>query len=127
MNYLIRHKSQTNFDENKLVIKLAVQFCKKRNLMDLLYKMIPPNIGINSNAERFILALTRNSRVSNQRYQLSQLWRFFLLENISSDPQYEKLKKWIDTIKYKIEINGWRENQEIINLFQKHNLCNKHD
>ena len=134
MNYLIRNKKDIRLnlgDEelNRFAIKLMVQFCKKYNLMNRLYL---PWIRIIYNVDNFadfaynLVCSEIGTRTQLKTLQLSQLWRFFLLEALENNQKYDT-RRLINRLKYVIECNGFRKSEEIKKLFMKHNLRNRYN
>lgn len=65
--------------------------------------------------------MSGRGEVELRRLQLSQLWRFYILERIDTLHLNDDDKATlIRLIKYDIENNGWRELQEIREKYKKH-------
>ena len=134
MNYLIRNKADIKLDLgdkelSRFGIELMVRFCKKYNLMHHLYL---PLTRISYNSQNFVdfgYYLNGGSRIGTRMslkgLQISQLWRLFLLEALENNQKYDA-QFLCQKLKYTIEVNGFRESEEIKELFAKHNLINRH-
>ena len=128
-------KYNCNWD-NGLTQKLFVKFLKKYGLMDALYAIrgigytFRP-LSIRRIGDFFIEVFEtfedeRYFRCSYNRLQLSQLWRFYLLENVDEYPNRDR-DLMRSTITSSISHNGYRESKEIRELFEKYNITNSYD
>ena len=133
MNYLIRDKADIKLDLgdtelNRFGIKLMVQFCKKYNLMYHLYLSSTRMTYNSGNFMDFGYHLVRprmGERMPLKGLQIAQLWRLFLLEALENNQKHDVLLL-LPNLKYTLEVNGFRESEEIEELFAKHNLINRH-
>lgn len=124
--------------DNGLTQKLFVKFLKKYGLMDALYAI--KGIGytfrplsIRRISDFFIDVFESTDdeyyfRCSYNRLQLSQLWRFYLLENVDKYP-YPNGDRYLmkNDITSSISHNGYRESKEIRELFKKYNIINSYN
>ena len=128
-------KYDYNWD-NELTQKLFVKFLKKYGLMDALYAIrgigytFRP-LSIRRIGDFFIEVFEtpedeRYFRCSYNRLQLSQLWRFYLLENVDEYPNRDR-DLMRSTITSSISNNGYRESKEIRELFEKYNITNSYN
>ena len=127
-------KYDYNWD-NGLTQKLFIKFLKKYGLMDALYAIrgigytFRP-LSIRRMGDFFIEVFEtfedeRYFRCSYNRLQLSQLWRFYLLENVDEYPNRDR-DLMRSTITSSISNNGYRESKEIRELFEKYNITNSY-
>ena len=128
-------KYDYNWD-NGLTQKLFIKFLKKYGLMDALYAIrgigytFRP-LSIRRMGDFFIEVFEtfedeRYFRCSYNRLQLSQLWRFYLLENVDEYPNRDR-DLMRSTITSSISNNGYRESKEIRELFKKYNITNSYN
>lgn len=133
MGYSIRDKADIKLDLgdkelNRFGIKLMVLFCKKYNLMHHLYLPLKRMSYNLSNFTDFGYHLVRprmGERMPLKGLQIAQLWRLFLLEALENNQKHDVLLL-LPNLKYTLEVNGFRESEEIKELFTKHNLKNRH-
>lgn len=131
MIYISQKKWNKEWD-NGLTMKLFIEFLKKHNCVQNFYGymttyrdwFIYPNC---SNIGRMFIKFgksieegKKNDGIIRQKdLQLSQLWKFYLLERLEKFP--ENNRKTIKlTLEEQLEINGIRKSQEIKDLFVKH-------
>ena len=122
---------ETFLNEEKVLI-LFSKFMKKHNIFHLLYHptsfdLIPNKANIEGNgyagdlwiciSHRFILGV-------DKKLALSQLWRFFLLENINflDFVSLEKKISFVSNMKNTIKVNGIRGNKELKGYFEKYDI-----
>lgn len=77
------------------------------------------------NYSDFILNFSKNNVKDKNHLVLSQLWRFFLLEEIENKkymPRTFTVEGLESTLKFCIRNNGYRGNSTIEELFKKHNI-----
>lgn len=122
--------------DNGLTQKLFIKFLKKYGLMDALYaikgfgyKLRPVSIRMITDYFIDVFPHVEDEhyfRCSYGRLQLSQLWRFFLLEHV--DEYHEKDRKNIKSyITSGLSNNGYRGSKEVRELFKKYNIINSYN
>ena len=118
-----------------------IRFLKKERLygifQKLKYKTVNQNntyiidkdlISASKNGDNysdFILNFSKNNVKDKNYLVLSQLWRFFLLEEIENKkymPRTFTVEGLKSTLKFCIRNNGYRGNSTIKELFKKHNI-----
>ena len=129
--------SNNFFDkENKqalIIWKLFVKFLKKNSLMTLLYCGQDKNYYyqrahhvILYNQEDLFRELISSDRMNKIKWlQYSQLWRFYLLDNINEIKTQDNffVQRLISTIKN----NGLRESEEVKQYFDKYKIKTKYE
>lgn len=119
------HVMSNNKTINKASLRLMIQFCKHYKIMSSLYQVEGRN-SIFSNFFDFGYRLFSCLRVdATTAYQMSQLWRFFALDAIKNKKEYKCLCLYRPSLEHIIQCNGYRDSDEIKNLFKKHNLLPK--
>lgn len=136
MEYLVLTKSKTCYKNEigQLYLKLIVQFCKQHKIMGTLYtkkkpRWINDNVFKLSSPQTFVHLMSFLLRGIEKDFlkamQISQLWRFFILDSILNKQEYTPLRFLKADLINKIEKNGYRNSKEIKKLFEKYNLKTK--
>lgn len=128
--------SNNFFDkENKqalIIWKLFVKFLKKNSLMTLLYcgqdksyYKRASNAILYNQEDLFIKLISSDRRYKIKWLQYSQLWRFYLLDNINEIKTQDNffVQRLISTIKN----NGLRESKEVKQYFDKYKIKTKYE
>ena len=127
------------FINNKSILVLLLTFMKKYKIFHFLYhpdtyknfpKISDPSpkngYGNGSICELWIVLSIRfaSSLMTENILVLSQLWRFFLLDNIDSlEFASEDAKdKFIIYTKYVIQLNGTRQDSRVADYFKKYSM-----
>lgn len=114
----------------KTVLGLYIRFIKEHKLVSTLYGDMSE---LNEDGRLFITSLkylgslviktTTQDRLSKlKRLRLSQLWRFYLLDHADTLNEFTSKARLVSAIKNAIKINGYRESDEIKELFKKYDL-----
>ena len=117
----------------KTVLGLYMRFIKEHKLVSTLYRDMSElnedgRIFITSvrDCGRLVVKTTTKDRLSKlKRLRLSQLWRFYLLDHADTLNEFPSKARLVSEIKDGIKSNGYRESDEIKELFKKYDLSPK--
>lgn len=117
----------------KTVLRLYIRFIKEHKLVSTLYRDMSElnedgRLSITSvrDCGRLVIKTTTQDSLSKpKRLRLSQFWRFYLLDHADTLNGFTSKARLVSAIKEAIEINGYRESDEIEELFKKYNLSPK--
>ena len=107
-------------EDKEICKKLLVKFLKLRGLTIYMYRRVDiPCEKIFSMPTDAFYKLRTLGVMTEFELQVSQLWRFYLLEHLDCFRKdiREALEK---DIKYALVSNGYRDSQEVKDLFKKH-------
>ena len=114
----------------KTVLGLYMRFIKEHKLVSTLYRDMSE---LNKDGRLFITSVrdcgrlvikttTQDSLSKLKRLRLSQLWRFYLLDHADTLNEFSSKARLVSEIKDGIKTNGYRESDEIKELFKKYKL-----
>jgi hypothetical protein len=117
----------------KTVLRLYMRFIKEHKLVSTLYRDMSElnedgRLFITSvrDCGRLVIKTTTQDRLSKlKRLRLSQFWRFYLLDHADTLNEFTSKAMLVSAIKDAIKSNGYRESDEIKELFKKYNLSPK--
>ena len=117
----------------KTVLGLYMRFIKEHKLMSTLYRDMSQLsedgrlfiTSVNDCGRLVVKTTTRDSLSRLKRLRLSQLWRFYLLDHADTLNEFTRRASLVSAIKDAIKSNGYRESDEIKELFKKYNLSPK--
>jgi hypothetical protein len=114
----------------KTVLRLYIRFIKEHKLVSTLYgnmselnedgKLIITSVR---DCGRLVIKTTTQDSLSKlKRLRLSQFWRFYLLDHADTLNEFTSKARLVSAIKDAISTNGYRESDEIKELFKKYDL-----
>jgi hypothetical protein len=114
----------------KTVLRLYMRFIKEHKLVSTLYRDMSE---LNEDGRLFITSVrdcgrlvikttTQDSLSKLKRLRLSQFWRFYLLDHADTLNEFTSKARLVSAIKDAISTNGYRESDEIKELFKKYDL-----
>lgn len=114
----------------KTVLRLYIRFIKEHKLVPTLYGDMSE---LNEDGRLFITSVTDCGRLviktttqdnlsKLKRLRLSQFWRFYLLDHADTLNEFTSKARLVSAIKDAIKSNGYRESDEIKELFKKYDL-----
>ena len=114
----------------KTVLGLYMRFIKEHKLVSTLYRDMSE---LNKDGRLFITSVrdcgrlvikttTQDSLSKLKRLRLSQFWRFYLLDHADTLNEFPSKARLVSEIKDGIKSNGYRESDEIKELFKKYKL-----
>jgi hypothetical protein len=114
----------------KTVLRLYMRFIKEHKLVSTLYrdmselnedgKLIITSVR---DCGRLVIKTTTQDSLSKlKRLRLSQFWRFYLLDHADTLNEFTSKARLVSAIKDAISTNGYRESDEIKELFKKYDL-----
>ena len=114
----------------KTVLRLYIRFLKEHKLVSTLYrdmselsedgKLIITSVR---DCGRLVIKTTTQASLSKlKRLRLSQFWRFYLLDHADTLNEFTSKARLVSAIKDAISTNGYRESDEIKELFKKYDL-----
>lgn len=117
----------------KTVLRLYIRFIKEHKLMSTLYgdmselsedgKLLIASV---KDCGRLVIKTTTQDSLSRlERLRLSQFWRFYLLDHADTLNEFTSRAMLVSAIKDVIKSNGYRESDEIKELFKKYDLSPK--
>ena len=117
----------------KTVLGLYMRFIKEHKLVSTLYRDMSE---LNKDGRLFITSVrdcgrlvikttTQDSLSKLKRLRLSQFWRFYLLDHADTLNEFPSKARLVSEIKDGIKSNGYRESDEIKELFKKYDLSPK--
>lgn len=117
----------------KTVLRLYIRFIKEHKLVSTLYKDMSElnkdgKLSITSvrDCGRLVIKTTTQDSLSKlKRLRLSQFWRFYLLDHADTLNGFTSKARLVSAIKDAISTNGYRESDEIKELFKKYDLSPK--
>ena len=117
----------------KTVLRLYMRFIKEHKLVSTLYRDMSElnedgRLFITSvrDCGRLVIKTTTQDRLSKlKRLRLSQFWRFYLLDHADTLNEFTSKAMLVSAIKDAIKSNGYRESDEIKELFKKYDLSPK--
>ena len=117
----------------KTVLRLYIRFIKEHKLVSTLYRDMSElnedgRLFITSvrDCGRLVIKTTTQDRLSKlKRLRLSQFWRFYLLDHADTLNEFTSKAMLVSAIKDAIKSNGYRESDEIKELFKKYDLSPK--
>lgn len=125
-------KKKEDIDFIKQVLPLFFRFVKERKMMTDLYRYISfkrhgkffmySKLGCSSLVIDILDNAIRDKIGRVNVLVLSQLWRFYLLEHIGEIPPSNHQRLLFSDTLEEIKSNGTRCNDELKQLFKKHNL-----
>lgn len=114
----------------KTVLRLYIRFIKEHKLVSTLYRDMSElnedgRLSITSvrDCGRLVIKTTTQDSLSKpKRLRLSQFWRFYLLDHADTLNGFTSKARLVSAIKDAISTNGYRESDEIKELFKKYDL-----
>jgi len=114
----------------KTVLRLYIRFIKEHKLVSTLYGNMSElnedgRLSITSirDCGRLVIKTTTQDSLSKlKRLRLSQFWRFYLLDHADTLNEFTSKARLVSAIKDAIKSNGYRESDEIKELFKKYDL-----
>lgn len=114
----------------KTVLRLYIRFIKEHKLVSTLYGNMSElnedgRLSITSvrDCGRLVIKTTTQDSLSKlKRLRLSQFWRFYLLDHADTLNEFTSKARLVSAIKDAISTNGYRESDEIKELFKKYDL-----
>lgn len=114
----------------KTVLRLYIRFIKEHKLVSTLYGNMSElnedgRLSITSvmDCGRLVIKTTTQDSLSKpKRLRLSQFWRFYLLDHADTLNGFTSKARLVSAIKDAISTNGYRESDEIKELFKKYDL-----
>lgn len=117
----------------KTVLRLYIRFIKEHKLVSTLYRDMSELsedgrliiTSIRDCGRLVIKTTTQDSLSKPKRLRLSQFWRFYLLDHADTLNEFTSKARLVSAIKDAIKSNGYRESDEIKELFKKYDLSPK--